>query len=61
MAAEGTTAATAAAPGTGDGRARRLTALLTCAMAFSMLQLFLLGALGPRLVEELHLSRRCWG
>ncbi|WP_052185708.1 MFS transporter [Streptomyces purpureus] len=31
---------------------RGLTALLTCAMAFSMLQLFLLGALGPRLVEE---------
>lgn len=35
---------------------RSLTALLTCAMAFSMLQLFLLGALGPRLVEELDIS-----
>lgn len=33
-----------------------LTALLTGAMAFSMLQLFLLGALGPRLVGELGLS-----
>jgi predicted MFS family arabinose efflux permease len=33
-----------------------LTALLTCAMAFSMMQLFLLGALGPRLVEELDVS-----
>ncbi|MEU6985208.1 MFS transporter [Streptomyces sp. NPDC046324] len=41
----------------GDGwAARRLTALLTCAMAFSMLQLFLLGALGPRLVDELGIS-----
>ncbi|MER7463399.1 MFS transporter [Streptomyces sp. NPDC097981] len=30
----------------------RLTALLTSAMAFSMLQLFLLGALGPRLVGD---------
>lgn len=44
-----------------DGRAgsraeRRLTALLTCAMAFSMLQLFLIGALGPRLVDDLGLS-----
>ncbi|MFE3767031.1 MFS transporter [Streptomyces sp. NPDC059104] len=56
MAAEGTTAAVAAASGTRDGRARRLTALLTCAMAFSMLQLFLLGALGPRLVDELGIS-----
>lgn len=33
-----------------------LTALLTGAMAFSMLQLFLLGALGPRLVGELGVS-----
>ncbi|WP_240676521.1 MFS transporter [Streptomyces sp. B27] len=33
-----------------------MTALLTCAMAFSMLQLFLLGALGPRLVEALDIS-----
>ncbi|MFK0043622.1 MFS transporter [Streptomyces sp. NPDC090741] len=34
----------------------RLTALLTSAMAFSMLQLFLLGAFGPRLVDELGVS-----
>ncbi|MEV8533399.1 MFS transporter [Streptomyces sp. NPDC051211] len=44
----------------GDARTpapgHRLTLLLTCAMAFSMLQLFLLGALGPRLVDELPLS-----
>ncbi|OEU87530.1 arabinose ABC transporter permease [Streptomyces abyssalis] len=33
-----------------------MTALLTCAMAFSMMQLFLLGALGPRLVGELGIS-----
>lgn len=53
MAAEGT-AATAPLP---DKRqAPALTALLTCAMAFSMLQLFLLGALGPRLVDELGIS-----
>ncbi|MFE7095179.1 MFS transporter [Streptomyces erythrochromogenes] len=45
-----------ASPTEKDGRAGRLTALLTCAMAFSMLQLFLLGALGPRLVTELGLS-----
>ncbi|MGW6945275.1 MFS transporter, partial [Streptomyces xanthophaeus] len=50
MGATGETARTAGAPG------RRFTALLTCAMAFSMLQLFLLGALGPRLVAELGLS-----
>ncbi|WP_030719123.1 MFS transporter [Streptomyces sp. NRRL F-2580] len=48
-------------PGTVPARAdagtgRSLTALLTCAMAFSMLQLFLLGALGPRLVDELGVS-----
>nr|WP_323187896.1 MFS transporter [Streptomyces sp. NBC_01264] len=41
---------------TGRGPAGGLTALLTGAMAFSMLQLFLLGALGPRLVEELGVS-----
>ncbi|MFE3581049.1 MFS transporter [Streptomyces vinaceus] len=34
----------------------RLTALLTGAMAFSMLQLFLLGAFGPRLVDALGVS-----
>ncbi|WBO62866.1 MFS transporter [Streptomyces camelliae] len=33
-----------------------MTALLTCAMAFSMMQLFLLGALGPRLVDDLKVS-----
>ncbi len=40
---------------------RWLTALLTCAMAFSMLQLFLLGALGPRLVDELGVSATLLG
>ncbi|WP_420715144.1 MFS transporter [Streptomyces sp. XY332] len=39
----------------------RLTALLTAAMAFSMLQLFLLGALGPRLVGELGVSPTALG
>ncbi|MEN8651899.1 MFS transporter [Streptomyces sp. 21So2-11] len=38
------------------GAEGRLTALLTCAMAFSMLQLFLLGAFGPRLVDDLGIS-----
>ncbi|MFF4319344.1 MFS transporter [Streptomyces sp. NPDC001568] len=33
-----------------------MTALLTCAMGFSMLQLFVLGALGPRLVGEAGIS-----
>ncbi|MBD0745045.1 arabinose ABC transporter permease [Streptomyces sp. CBMA152] len=33
-----------------------VTALLTCAMAFSMLQLFLLGALGPRITAALDVS-----
>ncbi|MFJ3880171.1 MFS transporter [Streptomyces sp. NPDC090077] len=56
MAAEGTAAVAAAAAGPGNRAVRRLTALLTCAMAFSMLQLFLLGALGPRLVGELGVS-----
>ncbi|MFJ9545869.1 MFS transporter [Streptomyces erythrochromogenes] len=54
MASEGT--ATASPTEKDGGAGRRLTALLTCAMAFSMLQLFLLGALGPRLVTELGLS-----
>ncbi|WP_060177228.1 MFS transporter [Streptomyces sp. IMTB 1903] len=54
MASEGT--ATASPTEKDGGAGRQLTALLTCAMAFSMLQLFLLGALGPRLVTELHLS-----
>ncbi|MET9572250.1 MFS transporter [Streptomyces virginiae] len=54
MASEGTATAS---PAEQDGEAGgRLTALLTCAMAFSMLQLFLLGALGPRLVDELGVS-----
>ncbi|WP_405707198.1 MFS transporter [Streptomyces xanthophaeus] len=55
MGATGETARTAGTPG------RRFTALLTCAMAFSMLQLFLLGALGPRLVAELGVSPTVWG
>ncbi|WP_373287096.1 MFS transporter [Wenjunlia tyrosinilytica] len=46
-------AASAASAAGADGG---LTALLTCAMAFSMMQLFLLGALGPRLVDELGIS-----
>ncbi|MEU6296263.1 MFS transporter [Streptomyces erythrochromogenes] len=54
MASEGT--ATASPTEKDGGAGRRLTALLTCAMAFSMLQLFLLGALGPRLVTELGVS-----
>ncbi|MFF4849719.1 MFS transporter [Streptomyces sp. NPDC001194] len=43
------------------GTEGRLTALLTSAMAFSMLQLFLLGALGPRLVDELGISPAALG
>ncbi|MGW7367877.1 MFS transporter [Streptomyces sp. NPDC054841] len=44
-------------PSAGGGEAGApLTALLTCAMAFSMMQLFLLGALGPRLVDALGIS-----
>lgn len=39
----------------------RLTALLTSAMAFSMLQLFLLGAFGPRLVDALGVSPTALG
>ncbi|MGA5704169.1 MFS transporter [Peterkaempfera bronchialis] len=38
-----------------------VVALLTCAMAFSMVQLFLLGALGPRLVDDLGISRTVLG
>ncbi|MFJ6215717.1 MFS transporter [Streptomyces sp. NPDC092296] len=34
-----------------------MTLLLSCAMAFSMMQLFLVGALGPRLVGVLGVSR----
>ncbi|MFF7378325.1 MFS transporter [Streptomyces massasporeus] len=47
----GVAAEDTAVPATGT-----LTALLTCAMAFSMTQLFLLGALGPRLVAALDVS-----
>ncbi|MEV7468116.1 MFS transporter [Streptomyces kronopolitis] len=38
-----------------------VTVLLTAAMAFSMVQLFLIGALGPRLVGELGISRTVLG
>ncbi|MFE7546392.1 MFS transporter [Streptomyces gardneri] len=57
------TAATAAetSADTGEGQARGLTALLTTAMAFSMMQLFLLGALGPRLVDRLGVSETVLG
>lgn len=49
-------AVTTAPEGTRLRAGRRLTGLLTSAMAFSMLQLFLLGALGPRLMDELGIS-----
>ncbi|MFK0253676.1 MFS transporter [Streptomyces sp. NPDC090445] len=52
-------AATEAAGGPPERRAP--TALLTCAMGFSMLQLFLLGALGPRLMDELEVSATLLG
>ncbi|MEV7414672.1 MFS transporter [Streptomyces sp. NPDC089919] len=38
-----------------------MTVLLTSAMAFSMLQLFLLGALGPRIVTALDISEPVLG
>ncbi|WSW30270.1 MFS transporter [Streptomyces sp. NBC_01003] len=44
------------ADGHPGGEAVALTWLLTCAMAFSMMQLFLLGALGPRIVDGLGIS-----
>ncbi|MEU8953482.1 MFS transporter [Streptomyces sp. NPDC048518] len=48
---------TAADRGGGGPRSdSAMTALLTGAMAFSMMQLFLLGALGPRLVRDLDVS-----
>ncbi|KOG13987.1 MULTISPECIES: MFS transporter [Streptomyces] len=53
--------ATGAPAGIGGGPARGLTALLTTAMAFSMMQLFLLGALGPRLVDRLGVSESVLG
>lgn len=55
MATEGA-AATVAPSKTDDRPTRQLTALLTCAMAFSMLQLFVLGALGPRVVDALGMT-----
>ncbi|MFJ2784351.1 MULTISPECIES: MFS transporter [unclassified Streptomyces] len=57
----GVSAVDTAAAGTGRGADRGLTALLTTAMAFSMMQLFLLGALGPRLVDELGVSETLLG
>ncbi|CAM5244816.1 MFS transporter [Streptomyces tanashiensis] len=50
-----------APPDPGEGAVRGLTALLTTAMAFSMMQLFLLGALGPRLVDRLGVSETVLG
>ncbi|WP_328941482.1 MFS transporter [Streptomyces sp. NBC_00250] len=47
--------------GAGGGAVRGLTALLTTAMAFSMMQLFLIGALGPRLVDRLGVSETVLG
>ncbi|MFI9115322.1 MFS transporter [Streptomyces venezuelae] len=62
MKSAGTTAATGAAVAeSGHVVPRGLTALLTTAMAFSMMQLFLLGALGPRLVDGLGLSETLLG
>ncbi|WP_432074162.1 MFS transporter [Streptomyces wuyuanensis] len=46
---------------TEHGTVRGLTALLTTAMAFSMMQLFLIGALGPRLVDRLGVSETLLG
>ncbi|MCQ4079261.1 MFS transporter [Streptomyces sp. RB6PN25] len=48
---------TAGGPGAGPG----LVVVLTCAMAFSMMQLFILGAFGPRLVGQLGISRTVLG
>ncbi|MER5965291.1 MFS transporter [Streptomyces sp. NPDC002057] len=45
----------------GHGAPRGLTALLTTAMAFSMMQLFLIGALGPRLVDRLGIPETVLG
>ncbi|WP_227869936.1 MFS transporter [Streptomyces otsuchiensis] len=44
------------APGRAPAREWPLASLLTACMAFSMIQLFLLGALAPRLVDELDVS-----
>ncbi|MDX3372666.1 hypothetical protein PV387_43125 [Streptomyces sp. ME02-6987-2C] len=43
-------------PATGEGTARALTTLPACAMTFSTTRLFLLGALGLRLVANLGVS-----
>ena len=47
--------------GAAGGTVPGLTALLTTAMAFSMMQLFLIGALGPRLVDRLGVSETLLG
>ncbi|MEU8520051.1 MFS transporter [Streptomyces sp. NBC_01216] len=58
----GTASTAGAAPAeSGHGAVRGSTALLTTAMAFSMMQLFLLGALGPRLVDGLGVSETLLG
>ncbi|MFB6838709.1 MFS transporter [Streptomyces sp. NPDC056361] len=62
MKSAGTAAPTGATTaGVGRGAPPGLTALLTTAMAFSMMQLFLIGALGPRLVEGLGVSETLLG
>ncbi|MFF8507073.1 MFS transporter [Streptomyces sp. NPDC015492] len=61
MKSAGGTAATGTAAEPGHTAPRGLTALLTTAMAFSMMQLFLLGALGPRLVDGLGVSETLLG
>lgn len=65
MAASGTESVvaqrTASAKTADEAAGGRLTALLTSAMAFSMLQLFLLGAFGPRLVDALGVSPTALG
>lgn len=50
-----------AGPGRGTAGERWVTVLLTAAMGVSMLQLFLIGALGPRLVAEAGISRTAIG
>ncbi|WP_261992680.1 MFS transporter [Streptomyces sp. adm13(2018)] len=61
MKSAGRTAATGTAGESGHTGPRGLTTLLTTAMAFSMMQLFLLGALGPRLVDGLGVSETLLG
>ncbi|WP_371786598.1 MFS transporter [Streptosporangium subroseum] len=48
-------------PAGGAAGERRVTVLLTMVMGVSMLQLFLIGALGPRLVGEAGISRTVIG